>query len=307
MITTILEVRQYVSMMNDLSFDRLSPLICGTKTKYFEGWAGTALINQILGFKMAPDPIELEGYEKLISGFCNALIFEYTPFGEVLIGNSGITRTENQNVKTAFAGQIKNLNESLQDTAFKQIESLIELMYANPTKFPLWALAPGYVSPANATMLPGRASEYAKYQAMHRPNITFTALTPEIIKVQDLYLVANFGSALVKEMCTNTADLSQVKADLKAFMMKALICFVNHKVLSNGSFTLGPEGLRVIEHTSATSYVPSKSINGNGISAYNYERDGYLFIEQAKKFILDNASDFPTNQETIQEPDKFWV
>ena len=307
MITTIPEVRTYVSMMNDITFDRLSPLIQGTRSKYFEAWAGNPLINALLDFKNSIEPIEKEAYNKMVGAFCNALIFEYTPFGEVLIGNSGITRTENQNVKTAFAGQIKNLNESLQDSAFLQIEALIELLYANPTLFPLWETAPGYVSAANAKMLPGRASEYQKYQTMHRPNITFLTLTPEIIKAQDLYLVSNFGSVLVKEMCASTASLTAKKADLKAFMLKALVCFVNHKVLANGSFTLGPDGLRVIEHNATSSYIPSKAMNGNGISAYNYERDGYLFIEQAKKFILENPTEFPTNQEVIDTPSKFWV
>lgn len=307
-IASIEQVKVYEKVANSLAFSSLSPYESVSITKHLHHLWSVPLMDQLEGYSTETEGTDKRrGYEYFKGSIVRLSIYESIAAGEVVYGEGGITRTENSQVKTAYAGQIRRLEQRLLDSAFAEINALIDLMDANPSLFTEWTSSPG--SLLNQEYLIRTSTEFVKYEALFRPFITFRHLLPSMMTQQDFYLRTGFESSLITELIANAA-LSSEKIQLRTYLVQALTKLTVAMGMETGLVQLTPEGLRVIEHDKDTSKEIERSPNIALISARvnNLYNQAGRYIAIARKYMVDNPTAFPPPEEdSASAPTKIYV
>ena len=308
-INTIEKFKEYVSVNNDLKYDSIGPYENQAITKYFINWMSQALITLIDTFEASPaGSIQRQGYDYFLGSLCKFTLLEYIPIAEVQIGDGGITRKENDNVKTAYANQIKKLNQNLENNAYLELDRLIDLMNANPAIFTEWATSPGAL--LNSKCLIKSSIEFVNEERLYRPNITFIQMIPNMKHQQNFYLVSAIDAALLTELIDNDG-LSPEKAQVRAYLVSALVQFTLSRGIKTGLVKLTREGVRIFEDDEESSKIieTAPDLVGAGATYNEFLDTGHRYINQALKYMEGFPEEFPTEDvdECPPERKSFWL
>jgi hypothetical protein len=285
-ITSLDQLQQYSSVANTFDYSKLIPFEQTSITKYMEQWFTTDLIEQVFGLgSEEEDTTEWKSYNSLMFAHVAFSMLEYSKEGEIIIGDLGFTRTENENTKSAYAQQMKQYRDSQEDSGYMYVGKLIEILDANLEIFPLWEESPGYLN--RSKILVRSAKEFNAIQRLYRMHTTFIELIPNIIEVQDLSLSPYIGEDLFQEIIENQ-DLEAEKVIARGFLITALVNLTMALSLKKGLVKLTPTGVIVIGHTYNTSnQTESSGMPEHTSTTYGtYLSTGQRYLEKTRDYLI---------------------
>jgi hypothetical protein len=288
MISTIAQLQDLVSVSAQLTYKKISPFNEITKNKYFKNYFSDALIAELLSYSTATG-IKKDAYNLYMISFAHLLIKEAMPSIEVVVTDGGITRNENQQSKTAYSGQIKNLQNSMEEIGFMNFELLVDLMNENSSDFTNWEDSPGYASTSH--LLIQTSNDFNRYFKLFRPSVTFKGLLASLETVQTI--------KIEKEITTSNLNIiKDADTDLKKHVLRyvkgALAHFTIADELENASIQVGSDGIRIISHDYNTSRTIESALDP--VAAYqaltSAKSKANKYLEEAKTKIRDNQTVF---------------
>jgi len=290
-ISTFAELQKHVRIDNDLDSVFILESESEILDKYFLDHFGGALIVSLDLYRVSPIPEQLLAFKRMQKAVANLMLLEYLATGELKISSGGIFRPENDQVTTPYLQQIIRHAASLYDKAFTQLERLQELMYANENKFLDWLNAPGYIR--NESLFIRSASEFDKLIRIYHKFRTYQFLYPTIRTVQQLYVESRFSSAVISVVLA-PVPMTTVQATFREHIQKAVAYFTQATAMSEGLVKVTQDGVRVIEHTPATSnQVESKGeLAAISSNIKEYMDTGRRFISAAEKLFQDHPTEF---------------
>lgn len=257
-ITDIDLLQKYVDVTNDFRVTRLS----GSEKislKYLKSYFKEDLLMDIFSFSSDPDPDKVEMYETLMSAFCPLTLFYFTDQGEVSFSELGIIRTENDNTKTAYSGQIIRLKNTLNDMAMSSIDDLIGLLEetSDNSLKPKWEASPTFLNRKDLYIK--KAVDFNVIEPIYRPQVTFIRLIPRMKEVQQVDFPTYFTPEILQEFADTSSSDQNVK-DAFELAKKALVAKTLADAIQYNIITLTPDGLT------------AKSIRSNENSTEAFER-----------------------------------
>ncbi|MGX5854511.1 DUF6712 family protein [Dyadobacter jiangsuensis] len=172
----------------------------------------------------------------------------YLPIGEVHIGDDGITTVGKGEQRTAaYDQQITRLTESLTAQAYDSLERLLTWLQspANLVEFPEYASSEAYIRQQRGLIR--RAIDFSDIYPIAGSRLTFQAIHPELLNVEEDKLLPLIGSAQYN-IIKGTGTLSDEYASLKRAAQKAVVFQAVANVIQlQQNIQLDAGGLRVYQ------------------------------------------------------------
>lgn len=293
LITSNAHLRQYVRVSKDLDIEDFTPYEQIAQNKYF-AWMSQSLIAFVYSYSAAAlGTPQRTSYEFFMGALARMSLLEYTSTGEIRIGAEGITRYEHTTAKSAYKGQMNSLKEQLEETAYMEINNLVELFNENPLIFTDWATSPG--SLINSGLLIKSAKEFNEVQKLHRGFSTFMMLVPDMEIQQEFYLSSAIEETILNDFIENTSSVA-IRVKARKLAVKALVQFTIARGIETGLVKLSSSGVQVIEEDYNTSNKLVKQAPTVNISASirKFEDTGERFINKCVELLRSNTTEFPT-------------
>jgi len=305
LFTDISEFKEQVSVTKAMEIDSLAPKISHALRKYLQPWLGPVLTTSIVAAHAGvPTAQEQALIDEIQPSLANFAWGEYIPLASVSIDDSGISRKENDNYKSAFSGQIEDLKTDAFQTGYDNLEYLLEFLEDNEVDYPTWVNNnPGYTK--NKELFINTAAEFELHYPIHQGRQTFHALRTTIIDVECLYILACIGrdffdhlkAKILAKQAFTTAELEAVN-----LIRKAIAQFTIHDVSVQSWVKFNSQGVMYVERKGSESEVKEKkTAKDNQISVkirHALER-GNQWIDKLKELLNNNLDDYPTYRDDI--------
>lgn len=297
MIQNVAILRTYISLSSQLTDLRIKPFNEPVRL-YMLRFFNQALIDAILSHATSTDAVLKRSYDLYMLSFSNFLMELASPHLEVNVTDGGITRTESQNGKTAFAGQIKNLVLGYRSTGFTALENLILHLNENQSEFDDWEDSPAYGE--TSQLLFKKSVEFNRVVQLANPVITFRQLLESIESVQDMKIIPAIGQANFDLLLGLDDSASYAKKKILKYAQRATANYVLISELKKGNILVGPDGARVKSFDYNLSR-EIESIPSNEIMSFSLlEQEAFATSHMAMLKKLINAdNDFEPIESTV--------
>ncbi len=282
---TIEELTEVVSVSNIFVIEKVQPYFEETADAIAVPFIGQQLYDRIL--TKYNDDVLLSDPEKALLRRLRVIIAKfglvaYLPLGEVIVGNDGITTvSKGENRTAAYDQQITRLSESLTNQAYDALERLLSWLEepGQLTAFPEYATSLAYTRQQRGLIR--RAVEFSDIYPISGSRLTFQAVHPELLNIEEDRLIPLIGQAHYAIVKANTS-LSDEYASLRRAAQKALVFQAVANVIQlQQNIQLDAGGLRVYQTSQNGSQnvkyyrAPSDQERARAIAAAQGKADFY--------------------------------
>ncbi|MFC4261920.1 DUF6712 family protein [Ferruginibacter yonginensis] len=302
---TSIILRQYCSL-GETNFFAIKSTIQNVEDKHIIPVLGREQYNALNeAYKNATDETLAPGPLKELLEQCRKVIAPYVcyyhaPKADATLSDAGFKRSETESSKTAYQYQLANYREANLLEAEAATENLISFLEAEINNYELWANSDAYKT--YKSLFIRKASEFNDFFPSASPYRNFFAMKPKMLAVEEMGIRNFLGDALFADIKTkyNGAGALSEKEQVLLFKLKnaianltvaAAVPLLNVKIAENG-LTLSTAGAR-----STNDNINSRSAaDANAINALieTCKNTGKSWIENAGKFLKENATDFAT-------------
>ena len=294
-ITTLAQVQRYVNVANNFTASRLNA---------HENTAFANFINRYFTSDFCEAILESTSTEQAIvkaKSFIEGAVvyfamYQWTQTGEVTIGDLGILRTENENSKAAYSGQVKKAEASYIESGEIYISELIRTIESAPSEFDDYELQPAFL--LRDSLIIKTTTEFNQLQHLVRPYLLFPILAQQQVEAIDFTLRAALTDEIVDEFIGTIPDDSEKAAKVIAlkFTKNALVNFTVANAFKKNLVKLTPQGL--IENTADKDTDQQIYVPGNVDKIHqqisNYESIGNSYLSKAvNQLIINNILPAP--------------
>lgn len=288
-ITTLAQVQKYVNVANNFTASRLNA---------HENTAFANFINRYFTTDFCEAILESTSTEQAIvkaKSFIEGAVvyfamYQWTQTGEVTIGDLGILRTENENSKAAYSGQVKKAEASYIESGEIYISELIRTIESAPSEFTDYALQPAFL--LRDSLIIKKTTEFNQLQHLVRPYLLFPVLAQQQVEAIDFTLRAALTDEIVDEFIGTIPDDGEKAAKVIAlkFTKNALVNFTVANAFKKNLVKLTPQGL--IENTADKDTDQQIYVPGNADKIHqqisNYESLGNSYLSKAVNHLIIN-------------------
>ena len=288
-ITTLAQVQKYVNVANNFTASRLNS---------HENTAFANFINRYFTTDFCEAILESTSTEQAIvkaKSFIEGAVvyfamYQWTQTGEVTIGDLGILRTENENSKAAYSGQVKKAEASYIESGEIYISELIRTIERTPSEFDDYALQPAFL--LRDSLIIKTTTEFNQLQHLVRPYLLFPVLAQQQVEAIDFTLRAALTDEIVDEFIGTIPDDGEKAAKVIAlkFTKNALVNFTVANAFKKNLVKLTPQGL--IENTADKDTDQQIYVSGNADKIHqqisNYESLGNSYLSKAVNHLIIN-------------------
>jgi hypothetical protein len=278
-------VAKYVKVEADFLLEVLQPNEDQARFGFLNRFLADDLIDLILSFENSVDEIEQKAFNFLMHTWANQMILDYVAPGEVQINAFGISRTENTDVKTAYAQQIQALKNKLEDNAYLFMGKLITFIIDNVSVFPDYENSPAFFW-RNKVFIKS-ASEFNNIQRLYRSETTYVELFPEILQVQELLIAGRITQTVFNHLLNDpTTGLEQEAATACS---RASVYLAIASSIKKGFAKITPQGLMLIEDNKDTgkNLMTSATPDQATTTFHEYNNIGLQYLNQAEKKLIE--------------------
>lgn len=271
------EVKLYIGANANNDIDTLQPYIADAARDYLKPVLGAEEWDSLI--TNFPDSLTDE-QEAILPYVRNVLAnFGYYLFaddGGVNITDSGITRTEDDQSKSAYQWQVRLFKERRWVNGWNALEELAQYLYNNLDQYPTW-----YDSDERVVWNDMVVWSSLQFKHYYRINgwATLWTLHPHLKEMQETVLrpliTTEVYDAVITEI--HTADMGGDIGDLLPYVQRVVVMGTLMEVVKNAGYEFGKNGLQV-STIEATSQNSDKTAN-----VVNYNRD-VLYEEFRKKY-----------------------
>lgn len=222
LVKSISEVQEYIRVGNGLDIKTLLPSLNEVEMQELTFYLGADLLAEIIAAKNAnsytPRLAKIAPY--VIAAHACLAVWKAGPEIEVLVSDSGIMRTETNTEKSAWGGQVKRFRDVAADRGFKAIDSFLLILENYEQDYPEW-LASAYYATKDGLLIRSAAEFEAAGEGIQGSSLTFQALRPIMMDIQEQSLRFALPDELWQEMLDQLAD-DDLSEDNKRLLNKYL-------------------------------------------------------------------------------------
>jgi len=322
LINSTEELKEYLSVVDGFTFDVLKPSIRLAQNRYIKKIVGPTLFNKMLnefqdgegegeGEGEESILIPIEKREELLDLVKHSLAFlafqNYVDVNQLNISDSGIHITSSDHQKTAFRWQIQDLKNHLLDTAYNNIELLMDFLNANIDIFEDWKESDLFLKKSNLICF--NSQSFQKGYNINNQRLTFMAYLPKIEYVEDMIvsnMLCNYYDELLNKLhkkqkvddaypTLSELELKVVDA-LQKGIAKLAVSFGVHEFSVEQS-VFGVIQKNVEDRSGTESFRPANN-QSKEIIASSMKREGQEYLDKAMKIIKSNLDEFSTYKES---------
>lgn len=256
-------------------------------------------INEAYNSNVALDEAEEKLLElcRLVVGPLFAKSYSYEV--GIQLSDAGTQRTETTNDKTAYAYQVSNFREDMQQKGEAACEALLEYLYTYQDFYPIWTSSNAYKKYQNLFIKTG--AEFNEMYTTPQPYRLFEAIRFKMQDVEELQISDVLTPALYKDLKAKDKNNLYVWSDeetLLLFYIKKAIAYLsvsfavphlNIKIDDNGVTVVSDYGVVDSKDKQPRKAAPDNNTS-HLIRSCNDAATQYL--GKAKKYIEDNATAF---------------
>ena len=134
-ITSTSQIQKYVNVANSFTASRLNAHENTALANFINRYFSTDFCESILA-STETDP-SIEKAKSYVEGaVISFAMYQWTQTGELTIGDLGMLRTENEQTKAAYSGQVKKAESAYIESGQIYISELIRVIESAPANFP---------------------------------------------------------------------------------------------------------------------------------------------------------------------------
>jgi len=292
-LTSISELKAHIAIDFVKDFGVISYAIEERENWLRDEYLGDVLFDELAAYKVSADessssssgssstenPLQdlLYYAQRAVS---NLAFMDYIPEGQLNISEKGIRIATNEEMKTAFDWQIKNLEQKYKHSGYNAIENMIILLARNLSSFSSWSGTIQHT--ALMGMIIWSAKDFNKYMNISESRIAFRELVPAIKKAEQFYLVPSIGQtyydALITKVKANNAggdDLAIINMIKPALVHLAVYMAMNE---------YGIDFSGLFEES------PKKRAQANQVQIESAEKFGNAYLQKLIDYLDENAT-----------------
>lgn len=283
-------VQKYLTINSSVTFETLQPYLNQAERKSIKPLIGAAQLA-VFDVETAPaDATVKEAYLLCQEAICYFAMYRALPSLSVQITEAGIFSASNADSQQASDKQFKELQRSHKKQAHEALDEMLKIMEATPLKFTEWTADDSYKKYTN--LLVNSTAVFNEYYNIFDSRQTFMAMRPEISIAEYQYLEAPIQANLLLALKAKQTVAERI--EVKKLLQQSIVCFTVSKVVENGLFVLGAEGIFV-----RFDVLPYENLNSNlkindflKSTKQNKIAEGEQFLKKALIIITANPTKF---------------
>lgn len=301
LISDISEVQEYVKVNNGLSFQSLLPAINEVEMGELRYYLGQALLDIIIAQKNAGTYTGSNALiaPHIISACACLAVYKSTEEIEVQVSDTGITRQETNNEKTAFGGQVKRYKDLAGSRGYKAIDNFLALLEDDPASFPDWSSSQYFTDKSG--LLIRSVSEFENAgESLKGSSLTFRSLIPMMKDIQNQRLSGAFPDGMFQAILDNIgADTPDTDYDIIVanYLRPALVKLVMEEALTSLPISIDHQGVFIdqVALQGDARTMTSAPISLIEKKAWGLRGRGEFYLANMKEYLngLASASKFP--------------
>jgi len=298
LIKTIQDIQKYVAVANSLTLPGLVPDINDVEENVIIPHIGSAFYVEIEaayqgGSPTAPQQLVIDRLQECVS---NLSVAQYLDVIQVSISDSGVTRDESGNSKTAYKYQLEAAKEQFVRKGWLALENLLSFLEPTKDTYTTWRDSPEYT--VNKKLIISSAEMFDAYYAINRSRLLYHAMRHLLKQVEEMELEDVLGSDLLDEIKAELL-VAGVSADNQLLLDKFIYAAVANLAIVRGLgdmiVKLDVNGAVVYDKLSMKGEGPFEQDNIaplDRISAkkFNVQNVGAKYLDRLKIYLNTNAS-----------------
>ena len=281
-----------------MEITELGPTMLIVAEQYIIPWLGpdqwNALVAAVAANTFTPEQTALLPFvQRALSMFT---MYEYSAVGEIQVSDAGFFRMETDDKKTAYKSQVNNYRAYMLANGFAALESMLKFLQAGAADYPLWANSDE--ATRNREAFINYASEFQRVYSTNVNRYVMETLRGLMLDVEQFAILPTIGEPFFNELkaaiAAGTVTTNQAK------VIKLAQSAVAHFTIEEGirrNIVANP-GLAIVvyeilEHQGNIRQGapdPAKLT----LAIRHNDEFGNRHISRLKKFLTENAADYPT-------------
>jgi hypothetical protein len=280
-----------------LEMDSIGPHIFTAADNHIIEWLGAplyALLKEGIAEEES-DPGLSEVLETLLPYVQRPLAFltmyEYSKVGGVQFGEAGLTRVENENMKTAFRYQENEYREYMLHNGYNAIESMLKFLDSNAVSYPTWE-----AKERNRSLFINYASDFRLHYNKKLNRHTFEGLRPIIEDVEYFAIATTLGETLYDALkaAILAGSVTSTQKPLVKLVQKAIANFTIREAVARKWVIVQDDRIMQIEKDKDQSSRLEKTPTGPSVSLTmrSHEITGDRYINEIIRYLNKHEADF---------------
>ncbi|MDO6813826.1 DUF6712 family protein [Tenacibaculum soleae] len=237
LLKTIDDVKKYVSVNKNISWESLEPYVKQADRKYIKNLVGDIIYNDYVT-TVPTDIIEVKVFELLREASANLAWFIYLPLANVQVSDSGIAVVNSNNSKPAEWWQIRDLRRSLLDAGLQAIDEALKIMEANTNTFITWTATESYT--IFNELFVNQTETFHRWFGIANSRQTFLALRHYMLETHHQYFTNVLNAATIATIKT---EANTTTKQVLEFLQASQVHYTVAKAVESGAFLLTASGM----------------------------------------------------------------
>ena len=288
-ITSTAQIQKYQNVANSFTASRLQPHETPSFANFINKYFSKEFCDGILASSSEADSI-IKAKDCIEGAVISFAMFQWTQTGEIQVGDLGILRTENENSKAAYSGQVKKAEASYVESGEIYISELIRTIESDPETFANFELEQAFI--LRDSLIIKTTQDFNIRQHMARPYLLFPLLASIQEEAIDFNLRAVLTDSIVDEFIGTIPDDENKAAKEIAlkYTKNALVNFTVANSFKKSLVKLTPQGL--VEYSADKDTDQQIYAPGNADKIHqqilNYESMGNSYLSKAQNHLIIN-------------------
>lgn len=312
-VKTTEEIRKYLPVVASYQFETIEPFLARAEKEFLVESLSSSLYNALNnGYNEIGGSTMTERLNNLLP-YAQAAVVNYAfnifvPVGNISISEKGILMHQEQNLKPAPLWAKEELQNTLKDAAFFDLEALLLFLDENQNDYPEWVDSSSYTK--NKSLFIQYAKEFSDHFNIANSYRTFVRLKAIMKDVQEDKISELLGEEYFEELVEKHLDEELNPDDVKVLRLlkKALVFFTIADACRLLPVEINDMGLVIRSYTGFSINTQIQSANDLKINKLMKESENKAikYAEQIANHLNKNASAtvLPTyyNSNTYQAP-----
>lgn len=308
-VTLNTEIREFLPASVSISYERIAPFIEVAENKYLKEVLGFEFLEELNNYYegSAQETTEMNKVLKYAQRAVTYLaFFEGFDVLNVSIKDTGFFRVENQENKSLFNYQERNLRDYFSKTGYNALEDILEYMENNLTKFDTWANSDAYQK--QREHLINTAKDFTKiYRPLKNSRLVFLNMLSDLTAAEDFDIKEILGTDLFEKLKDLVLDKDIEEAPfveykkLLPYVQKPLAYFTVARTVNNLGANFTDKGLLFAQYAVSSPNHKIETQDSEKILAVieSAESNAKQYVDQLEDYLVDNKSSLPEYAEYI--------
>lgn len=289
-IQSLEQVQAFVNVDNTFSHEVLGAHELIALSDFINNYFSTPFIDSILN-STSEETVMDEAQTAVYGALISFSVYKWSFQGEVKVGDLGILRTENQEAKTAYSGQVKNFRDSLMENGNIYIAALIQLIEKNQELFTDFDKELAFIN--RSQLIIKSTLDFNQRIAMVQPYLLFPKLTDCQLYAVEFEIRKILTDAITDNFIEGIADDDEnkaIKEKALSYTKNAIAAFTIKEAFKRNLVRQTTAGIVLLSSDKDTDQQIYSAADTDRIHKQigNFETIANTWISRAEAYLIEN-------------------